>query len=166
MSQISREKYDRIKAKAQSWYDKAIEYEGDLEHLTYENEQLKQSLKLALEKSEQNNNYATENEQLKKSLHTLKIALEKLQKNNITTNDFTKRNQKLEDTIQELTSKINKMEHEKITNEISYQKQILQKDNQIERYKTSLEDLRERYDELNEDNKEIRKINDFFLNYK
>ena len=157
MSQISREKYDRIKAKAQSWYDKAVEYEGDIEHLTYENEQLKQSLKLSEKKSEQNNNYAIENEQLKNSLHTLKIALEKFQKNNITTNDFTKRNQKLEDTIQELTSKINKMEHEKITNEISHQKQILQKDNQIERYKTSLEDLRERYNELKEDNKELRK---------
>lgn len=157
MSQISREKYDRIKAKAQSWYDKAVEYEGDIEHLTYENKQLKQSLKLSEKKSEQNNNYAIENEQLKNSLHTLKIALEKFQKNNITTNDFTKRNQKLEDTIQELTSKINKMEHEKITNEISHQKQILQKDNQIERYKTSLEDLRERYNELKEDNKELRK---------
>jgi chromosome segregation ATPase len=157
MSQISREKYDRIKAKAQSWYDKSIEYEGDIEHLTYENEQLKQSLKLAQEKSQQNNNYATENEQLKKSLHTLKIALEKLQKNNTTTNDFSKQNQKLNHTIQELTAKINKMEHEKMTNEISHQKQILQKDNEIERYKTSLEDLRERYNEMKEDNKELRK---------
>lgn len=157
MSQISREKYDRIKAKAQSWYDKAIEYEGDIEHLTYENEQLKQSLKLAQEKSQQNNNYATENEQLKKSLHTLKIALEKLQKNNTTTNDLSKQNQKLNHTIQELTAKINKMEHEKMTNEISHQKQILQKDNEIERYKTSLEDLRERYNEMKEDNKELRK---------
>ena len=157
MSQISKEKYDRIKAKAQSWYDKAIEYEGDIEHLTYENEQLKQSLKLAQEKSQQNNNYATENEQLKKSLHTLKIALEKLQKNNTTTNDLSKQNQKLDHNIQELTAKINKMEHEKMTNEISHQKQILQKDNEIERYKTSLEDLRERYNEMKEDNKELRK---------
>jgi chromosome segregation ATPase len=157
MSQISREKYDRVKAKVQSWYDKAVEYEGDIEHLTYENEQLKQSLKIAQEKLQQNNNYVTENEQLKKSLHTLKIALEKLQKNNTTTNDFTKQNQKLDHTIQELTVKINKMEHEKMTNEISHQKQILQKDNQIERYKTSLEDLRERYNEMKEDNKELRK---------
>jgi chromosome segregation ATPase len=157
MSQISREKYDRVKAKVQSWYDKAVEYEGDIEHLTYENEQLKQSLKIAQEKLQQNNNYVTENEQLKKSLHTLKIALEKLQKNNTTTNDFTKQNQKLDHTIQELTVKINKMEHEKMTNEISHQKQILQKDNQIERYKTSLEDLRERYNEMKEHNKELRK---------
>ena len=157
MSQISREKYDRVKAKVQSWYDKAVEYEGDIEHLTYENEQLKHSLKIAHEKLQQNNNYVTENEQLKKSLHTLKIALEKLQKNNTTTNDFSKQNQKLDHTIQELTAKINKMEHEKMTNEISHQKQILQKDNQIERYKTSLEDLRERYNEMKEDNKELRK---------
>lgn len=154
MYQISKEKYDRVKAKLQSWYDKSVEYEGDIEHLTYENEQLTKSLKLTQEKLQQNNNYATENEQLKKSLHTLKIALEKLQKNNTTTNNFGKQNQKLE---QELTSKINKMEHEKMTNEISHQKQILQKDNQIERYKTSLEDLRERYNEIKEDNKELRK---------
>ena len=49
MSQISKEKYDRIKSKAQSWYDKALEYEGDIQNLTYENEQLKQSLKLSEE---------------------------------------------------------------------------------------------------------------------
>ena len=41
---ISREKYEKIKAKAQSWYDKAVEYEGDLEQLTYENQQLKIAL--------------------------------------------------------------------------------------------------------------------------
>ena len=85
------------------------------------------------------------------------VLSEKLQKNNTTTSDFIKQNQKLDHTIQELTAKIKKMEHEKMTNEISHQKQILQKDNQIERYKTSLEDLRERYNEMKDDNKELRK---------
>lgn len=157
MSEISREKYDRIKEKAQSWYDKAFEYEGDIEHLTYENDQLKQSLKLAEEKSQQYNHYVSENEQLKKSLYTLKTALEKVQKHTTTTNDYRRQNHKLDQNIVELNVKITKMEHDKMSVEISHQKQILQKDNQIERYKTSLEDLRERYNELKEDNKELRK---------
>lgn len=138
MSKVTREKYENMKKKAQSWYDKAFEYEGDIENLTHENQELKQSLK-----TEQNSEYFKENQQLKQSLYKLKSALEKLQKYGVSNNDYFKENQKLQETIKNLNTKIMEIEHEKNNLKILHEKQILQKDAQIERLKLYLENLKE-----------------------
>jgi len=48
---MSREKYEVMKVKAQGWMAKAIEYEGEVERLTYENQQLGEALSEALSKA-------------------------------------------------------------------------------------------------------------------
>jgi hypothetical protein len=175
---ISREKYEKIKSKAQSWYDKAIEYEGDLEQITYENEQLKSSLEKSQKSNTSNSDILTENSQLKNTnkeyerdlkqltyenqqlkiaLSTFKNSLEKSQKSNTSNSNILAENSQLKNNIKELNAKITIMERETATIEFQHEKQLLQKDSQIERYKTSLEDYKERYYELKEDNKELRK---------
>ena len=175
---ISREKYDKIKSKAQSWYDKSIEYEGDLEQITYENEQLKSSLEKLQKSNNSNSDILTENlqlkntnkehdrnlkqltyenQQLKIALGTFKSSLEKSQKSNTSNSNILAENSHLKNNIKQLHEKINIMERETTTIEFQHEKQLLHKDSQIERYKTSLEDYKERYNELREDYKELRK---------
>ena len=182
---ISREKYEKIKGKAQSWYDKATEYEGDLEQLTYENQQLKielDTLKSSIEKSHESNTSNSdsssellqlkntnkeykgnleqltyENQKLKIALGTLKRSLEISQKSNTSNSDISRELLQLKTTVKELNAQIIKMERDTTTIEFQHEKLIMQKESQIERYKTSLEDYKERYYELKEDNKELRK---------
>lgn len=101
---MSREKYEAMKVKAQGWMEKAIQYEGEIERLTYENQQLGEALSEAL------------------STDPPEVPERDMKK------------------------------------EIEYERILMRKDVEIDRLKASLEDYKERYKEIRDDNKEFRKM--------
>ena len=105
---MSTDKYEKMKAKAKSWMDKASEYENEIEKL------------LEIIKDKDNDT----------------VLLEE--------------NNKLKNTLTDLEKSYAKLE-------INMERNIMRKDAEIDRLKVSLEDYRERYKEIRDDNKELRK---------
>jgi chromosome segregation ATPase len=105
---MSTDKYEKMKAKAKSWMEKASEYENEIEKL------------LEILKDKDNDT----------------VLLEE--------------NNKLKNTLTDLEKSYAKLE-------INMERNIMRKDAEIDRLKVSLEDYRERYKEIRDDNKELRK---------
>ena len=155
---MSKEKYNRLKEKANGWRDKAIEMEGEINRLTVENEELTDKVeelfndKINEEANEEAND---EKEELLSNVKNLTSQNKKLNKETISLKDqydeLQKQNDELLVQYKALTNDITKMD-------FNYEKIVLKKDTEIDRLSSYLDDYKERYREIREDNKELRKI--------
>jgi len=125
---MSKEKYERLKEKAYGWRSKAIEYEGEIERLNLENEEMAEKVQ------EFNDNY------------------------NCCTEDFEHKIEILQTSNNELQKQIKEFYKDMAKSDFNQEKIILKKDTEIDRLRSSLDDYKERYKEVREDNKDLRKL--------
>ena len=131
-----RGKIDTAKVRAQKWKDKSLQQKDTIESLKEIQEQLRDNVSSLEDKIES----------LESDLHDRNMQISDLKD----TSEYDEALQDLRGENSKLKKKMNKLNTDN-------QREILKRDTELDRIRASLEDYKERYKEIRDDNKELRK---------
>jgi len=129
---VKREKYENIKDKAEQWRDKALEYKDISQTLETENEELLEEIERLDDK------LAVDNDEPDQEL---------VRENNILRENVKITKKELRNIKGQYDSRIFDLE-----------RQLLRKDAEVDRLKSSLEDYKERYNDYKDEIRLMRRI--------
>ena len=131
-----RGKIDIAKVRAQKWKDKSLQQKDIIESQKEIQEQLRDNIQALEDKIET----------LESDLHDRNMQISDL-----------KDTSEYDDALQDLRGENNKLKKKVNKLNTDNQREILKRDTELDRIKASLEDYKERYKEIRDDNKELRK---------